>query len=44
MKKINPKVIGIVTLLLSVLVASSLAVQDGFGDPTVVDPGDDTGN
>ncbi|MHA1555469.1 MAG: hypothetical protein ACTSPM_00905 [Candidatus Heimdallarchaeota archaeon] len=44
MKKINPKLIGIVMLLLSSLVAGSIAVQEGFGDPTLTpDPPGDTG-
>ena len=38
MKKVNPKVIGLVIALLSMLVAGSLAVQDGHG-PGTVDPG-----
>ena len=44
MKKINPKLIGIVMLLLSSLVAGSLAVQEGYGDPTIEpNPPGDTG-
>ena len=44
LKKINPKVIGLVVLLLSTLVAGSLAVQDGHGDPTVTpNPPDEDG-
>jgi len=44
LKKINPKIIGIVLLLLSSLIAGSLAVQEGYGDPTLEPaPGDDTG-
>jgi len=45
MKKINPKITGLVILLLSTLLAGSFAVQDGYGDPTVApNPPDDTGN
>ncbi|MHA1156294.1 MAG: hypothetical protein ACTSQK_09320 [Candidatus Heimdallarchaeota archaeon] len=44
MKKINPKLIGLVMLLLSSLIAGSLAVQEGYGDPTLEpSPDDDTG-
>ena len=35
LKKVNPKVVGLVVLLLGTLVAGSLAVQEGHGDPTV---------
>ena len=42
LKKVNPKVIGLVIMLLSMLVAGSLAVQEGHGPPTVTPgPGDD---
>ena len=45
MKKINPKVAGIVMLLLSTLLAGSFVVQEGMGDPTLApDPPEDTGN
>ena len=41
MKKINPKLIGLVMLLLTTLVAGSLAVQEGYGDPSPeLGPGD----
>jgi len=44
LRKFNPKVIGLVIILLSFLVTGSLAVQKGLGDPTLgPDPGDDTG-
>lgn len=45
MKKINPKLIGLVMLLLSSLLAGSIAVQEGYGDPTLEpSPEGDTGN
>ena len=44
MKKINPKLVGIVMFLLSSLVAGSIAVQEGYGDPSLdPTPPDDTG-
>ena len=44
LKKVNPKVLGLVVLLLGTLIAGSLAVQEGHGDPTVTpDPPDDGG-
>ena len=44
LKKINPKVIGLVIILLSFIVAGSLSVQEGHGPPTVgPGPGDDDG-
>ena len=44
MKKINPKVIGLVVVLLSFLIAGSLSVQVGRGDPILTpDPPDDDG-
>ena len=46
MKKINPKLVGIVMLLLSSLIAGSIAVQEGYGDPTLAPtpPPDDGSN
>ncbi len=44
MKKINPKVIGLVAMLLSFLIAGSLSVQVGHGDPVLApDPPEDDG-
>ena len=44
MKKINPKVIGLVVVLLSFLIVGSLSVQVGRGDPILTpDPPDDDG-
>jgi hypothetical protein len=44
MKKINPKVIGLVAVLLSFLIAGSLSVQVGRGDPILTpDPPENDG-
>ena len=44
MKKLNPKVIGLVVVLLSFLIAGSFTVQTGHGDPVLTpDPPDDDG-
>ena len=41
MKKVNPKVIGLVVLLLGSILAGGIAVQDGFGDPADSNGGGD---
>ncbi|MCK5046042.1 MAG: hypothetical protein KAS22_05645 [Candidatus Heimdallarchaeota archaeon] len=44
MKKINPKVIGLVAVLLSFLIAGSLSVREVRGDPILTpDPPDNDG-
>jgi len=43
-KKINPKVISLAVLLLGLLIGGAVAIQEGYGDPTVEPgPSDDTG-
>lgn len=44
LKKINPKVIGLIILLLGLLIGGSLSVQTGRGDPTLTpNPPEDDG-
>lgn len=44
MKKINPKVIGLVVVLLSFLIAGSLSVREVHGDPVLTpDPPEEDG-